>query len=93
MKILSKLWIIPLRNKNPQRNIQIEQNRKTQAEDDQRTRIKFFEWVDWTHMFLEKTEKQAFQGILVDYDDIFVGHKMVNGVNTESKVDLTLKFA
>ena len=40
---------------------------------------------DWTDTLLSETEKQAIEDILVDYHDIFAGHRMDIEMNTEFK--------
>ena len=52
---------------------------------------KFLKRFDWTDTLLTKTEKQAFEDILVQYHNIFASHRMDNGMNTEFKVKLTPK--
>ena len=46
---------------------------------------------DWTDTLLTETERQAIEDILVEYHDIFAGHRMDYGMNTEFKVKLTPK--
>ena len=46
---------------------------------------------DWTDTLLTETEKQAVEDILVEYHDIFAGHRMDIGMNTEFKKRLTPK--
>ena len=52
---------------------------------------KFLKRFDWTDPLLTETVKQAIEGILVEYHDIFAIHKMDIGMNTEFNVKLTPK--
>ena len=52
---------------------------------------KFVKRIDWTDTLLTETEKHAIEDILVEYHDIFAGHRMNIGMNTEFKVKLTPK--
>ena len=54
-------------------------------------RNKLLKRFDWTDALLTETEKQAIEGILVEYHDIFARHRMDFGMNTEFKVKLTPK--
>ena len=53
--------------------------------------MEFLKRFDWTDTLLTETEKQAVEGIVVDYHDIFARHKMDTGMNTEFKMKLTPK--
>ena len=53
--------------------------------------MEILERYDSTDTLLTETEKKDVEGILVDYHDIFAGHRMVIGMNTEFKVKLTPK--
>ena len=51
--------------------------------------MEFLKPFDWTDKLLRETEKDAVEGILDQYHDIFARHRMDIGMNTESKVKLT----
>ena len=55
------------------------------------SRKKFLKRFDWTNTLLTEMGKQAIEDILVEYHDIFAGHRMDIGMNTEFKVKLTPK--
>ena len=64
---------------------------KFNPQENTESRNKLLQRVDWTHTLLTKTEKQAFEDILVDYGDIFARNRTDIGMNTEFKVKLTPK--
>ena len=64
---------------------------KLNPQESTESRNKFLKRFFWTDTLLTETEKQAIEGILVDYHDIFARHRMDFGMNTEFKVKLTFK--
>ena len=68
---------------------ELQQKEKLNPKDDSQSRIEFLKRFDWTDTLLTETEKQAVEDILVEYHDIFAGHRMDIGMNTEFKVRLT----
>ena len=61
------------------------------SKDDIESRIEFLKRFDWTDSLLTESEKQAVEGFLGEYYDIFARHRMDVGMNTEFKVKLTPK--
>ena len=53
--------------------------------------MKILERIDWTNTLLNQAEKQAVEDILAEYHDIFAGHRLHNGMNTEFNVKHTPK--
>ena len=69
----------------------MQQREKLNPKNDAESRMKFLKRFDWTDILLTETEKQAVEDTLVEYHDIFARHRMDIGMNTEFKVNLTLK--
>ena len=69
----------------------LQRREKLNPKDDSESRTEFLKRFDWTDTLLTETEKQAVEDILVEYHDIFAGHRMDIGMNTEFKVKLTPK--
>ena len=69
----------------------LEDKEKLNSQQSTESRNKFFKRFDWTDTLLTEMEKQTIENILVDYHDIFAGHRMDIGMNTEFKVKLTPK--
>ena len=70
---------------------ELQRREKLNPKDDIESRMEFLKRFDWTDALLTETEKQAVEGILVEYHDIFARHRMDIGMNTEFKVKLTPK--
>ena len=70
---------------------ELKDKEKLNPQESTAARNKFLKRFDWTDKLLTETEKQAIEDILVEYHDIFARHRMDIGMNTESKVKLTLK--
>ena len=68
-----------------------QQQKKLNPKDDVKSRMEFLKQFDWTYTLLTKSEEQAMEDILVEYHDMFAGHRMDTGINTEFKVKLTAK--
>ena len=64
---------------------------KLDPKADIESRMEILKRFDWTDTLLTENEKQAVEDILVEYHDIFAGHSMDIGMNTEFKVKLTPK--
>ena len=64
---------------------------KLNPQEGTESRNKFLKRFDCTDTLLTETEKQSIEDILVDYHDIFAGHRKDIGMNTEFKVKLTPK--
>ena len=64
---------------------------KLNPQESTKSRNKILKRFDWAYKLFTETEKQAFEDILVDYQDIFARHRMDIGMNTEFKVKLTPK--
>ena len=64
---------------------------KLNPKDDIESRTEILKRFHWTDTLLIETEKQATEDILVDYHDIFAGHRTDIEMNTEFKVKLTPK--
>ena len=70
---------------------ELKDKEKLNPQESAESRKKFLKRFDWTDTLLTETEEQAMEGILVDYHDIFAGHRMDIGMNLEFKVKLTTK--
>ena len=70
---------------------ELQRKEKLNPKDDSESRTEFLKRFDWTDTLLTETEKQAIEGILVEYHGIFARHRMDIGMNTEFKVKLTPK--
>ena len=70
---------------------ELQRNEKLCQKDDNESRMEFLKTFNWTDTLLTETEKQAVEDTLVEYHDIFAGHRMDIGMNTEFKVKLTPK--
>ena len=53
--------------------------------------MEFLKRIHWADTLLTETQKQAVEGILVQFYDIFGRYRIENGINTEFKVKLTPK--
>ena len=73
------------------RQNQLKDKKKLNPQESTESRNKFLKRFDWTDTLLTEMEKQAIEDILVEYHDIFAGHRMDIGMNTEFKVKLTPK--
>ena len=71
---------------------ELQQKEKLNAKDDAESRMEVIKRFDWTDTLLTETKKQAVEGNLVEYSDIFARHRMDFGMNTEVKVKLTPKI-
>ena len=69
----------------------MQQKEKLNSRDDIESRMEFLKRFDWTDTLLTETEKQAVEGILLEYHDTFARHRMDIGMNAEFKVKLTRK--
>ena len=70
---------------------ELQQKEKLNPKDDNESRTEFLKRFDWTDTLLNENEKHAVEDILVEYHDIFAGHRMDIGMNTEFNVRLTPK--
>ena len=70
---------------------EMQQKEKLNPNDDIESRMEVLKRFDWTDTLLTQTEKQAVEDILVQYHDIFAGHRMDIETNTELRVKLTPK--
>ena len=81
----------PIQTRILQELRELQQKEKLKPKDDIESRMELIKRFDWTDTLLTETEKQAVEVILVEYHDIFGGHRMNIGMNTEFKVKLTPK--
>ena len=81
----------PIQTRNLKELRELQQKEKLNPKDDIESRMKFPRRFDWTDTLLTETEKHAVENIVVEYHDIFAGHRMGIGMNTEFKVRLTPK--
>ena len=70
---------------------ELKDKEKLNLQESTESRNKFLKRFDWTYTLLTEMEKQAIEKILVEYHEIFAGHSMDIGMNTEFKVKLTPK--
>ena len=70
---------------------QLKDKEKLNPQESTESRNKILKRFYWPDTLLTETEKEALEGILVDYHDIFARHRMDIGMNTEFKVKLTPK--
>ena len=68
---------------------ELKDKEKLNPQEGTESRNKFLKRFDWTNTLLTEMKKQAIEGILVDYHDIFARHRMDIGMNTEFKLKLT----
>ena len=71
---------------------ELQRREKLNPKDDIESPMEFSKRFYWTDTMLTETEKQAVEGILGEYHDIFARHRMDIGMNTEFKVKLTPKY-
>ena len=65
---------------------------KVNPTDNAESRTKVLDRLDWVDTLLTQAEKQAVEGILVEFQVIFARHRIDIGMNTESKVKLIPKY-
>ena len=70
---------------------ELNEKEKVNFEEDVELRMKFLEQFDWTDTLLLETGKHEVENILIGYHDIFAGHGLDIGMNTELKVNITPK--
>ena len=70
---------------------QLKDKEKLNPQESTESRNKILKRFYWPDTLLRETEKEALEGILVDYHDIFARHRMDIGMNIEFKVKLTPK--
>ena len=70
---------------------ELKDKEKLNPQESTESRNNFLKRFDWTNTLLTETEKQAFEDILVEYQDIFTRHRMDIGMNMEFKVKITPK--
>ena len=70
---------------------ELKDKEKLNPQESTQSRTKILKRFNWTDMLLTEMEKQAIEDIVVEYHDIFAGHRKDIGMNTEFKVKLTTK--
>ena len=68
---------------------ELQQLEKLNPLENTNTRNQFLSNFDWTNSTLQPEAKQAVENLLVEFADIFAGHRFDIGINTEFKVQLT----
>ena len=81
----------PIQTRTLTKQTELKDKEKLNPQQSREFRNNFLKRFDWTGTLLTETKKQAIEGILVDYHEIFARHRMDIGMNTEFKVKLTPK--
>ena len=81
----------PIQTQISKEMCELQQKEKLNPKVDIESRIEFLKRFDWADTLLTEKEKQAVEDILVEYHDIFAGHRIDFGMNTEFKATLTPK--
>ena len=70
---------------------ELEQLEKLNPLEDTNSRDQFLSNFDWTESSLQPDAKQAAENLPVEFHDIFARHGFDIGINTEFKVQLTIR--
>ena len=81
----------PIQTRILQELRELQEKETLNPKDDVESRMKFLERFYWTDTLLTETEKHAVENILIQYLDIFAGHRRHIGMNTNFKEKLLPK--
>ena len=69
--------------------LELQRLEKLNSEDDEESRKSFLSNFDWSETTLSPAERQHIEETLIEFHDIFAGHRFDIGTNREFKVKLT----